>query len=253
MIYEYENGILTAYNVKVDVEKLQQIRKNIVENCSVIRHSRTFFENDGVDRKIEIQKQKEQSGKILVYNFEKEKYDDNYDLYTYDEYIVPNIIRIIDMILKGHHNFLKGLFNTADVIANKKRTAEYVTEYKYAQIFEAISKLEKYTKNNKDSSLLCDAKELIETYEDCSLTLPKLSIKDYYAQLQNCFELTKVQEKSVDINELNKLKEQYGDNWYNEIIDKLNALKELESNIAASVDHQFIKRFGKSGKSKKKN
>lgn len=255
MIYHYENGVLTEYAVTVDTKKLEEIRESIIENCSIKRRTKIICiekdlkrlsetlstEGKSIVKDIEIIGKKEINNKGVSVNRCHEC------KYQYTEYIYPEIVNVINAILEGNNNIIQNLFNTNDLSTKE----EDIFRCQYPQIHEAIEELKKFSKGNKGD--LDKVKSLINRYEECEITLPKLSIKDYYAQLQTCIELKKVQEKSVDINELNKLKEQYGDNWYNEIIDKLNDLKKLESNIDASIDNQFIKRIGKSGKSKKKN
>lgn len=251
MIYSYANGVLTTYNVKVDTEKLEQINESIMENCSVIKHCSISLEKD-IKNKVAKIISMNQKGKTLIANVcqDKKQSDQNFDVYNYDEYIYPSIINLIKYILKGRLELLKGLFNTADVGV----TEENIIKYNYQTILDAIDALSKFIHEEAKTGFannLVKAKELIDDYNYCEITLPKKSIKDYYGELQTCFELTKVQEFSAELEELDKLKEQYGDNWYEELISKLNNLKKLEEAKETSVDYQFIKRFGKSGKSKK--
>lgn len=245
MIYEYENGVLIEYQICTNMKKLREISNIIIENCSAINHCLIFISNDSKDINSFITSMN-QKGKSFIKNV---KSDEDYDAYTYDEYIFPEIINIIErIIVNGKVSLIKDLFNTSDVSLEEGEIIKSKSSY----LLEAIAALQKFLLSKGDSDTLVKAKKLLEQNNFCELTLPKESIKAYYGELQMCFEL-KMLRKIPDNNlqELNKLKEQYGDNWYEELISKLNNLKKLEEAKETSVDHQFIKRFGKSGKSKK--
>lgn len=250
MIYEYENGVLIEYQICTNMKKLREISNIIIENCSAIKHCLVFISNDSKDINSLITSMN-QKGKSLIKNVKKsfEKSDESYDAYTYDEYIFPEIINIIErIIVHGEVSLIKDLFNTSDVSLEEGDIIKYKSSY----LLEAIDALTKVFISKGDSDTLVKAKKLLEQTNFCELTLPKGSIKDYYGELQMCFELEILRKiPSERIQELNEIKIKYGADWYDEVISKLNSLRFLEKNIDASVDHQFIKRFGKSGKSKK--
>lgn len=43
MLYKYEFGILTEYRVRIDEQNLKKIKKEIIENCSIIEHCNGVF------------------------------------------------------------------------------------------------------------------------------------------------------------------------------------------------------------------
>lgn len=103
-----ENDKIVKYYIEYDVSKILEIRKDIIENCSFIKH----FNYVTTDKKINDEhirnlvikpfdfKKKNEKGEIL------DTYHVEYDMYTYSFWV-----NIIDDFLNGKLEVLNDIFN----------------------------------------------------------------------------------------------------------------------------------------------
>lgn len=225
MIYTYEDEYLNEYSVQVDFEKLQQIGKDILENCSVIKHC---FEYIDIDKQSRVAKGNyhEKTKNTCIKNAKIWSPGE----YSYDEYMYPDIINIISEILNYNFDDLSDLFNTIDVDPNSYNKF----------IIEIQELLSSYMQTN-DEEILKEARNLIDNYHHGRIEQPKKSIKEYYNSIQECFDLQKI--NSYREQDLSNLKQQFGDSWYEKIIRRLDILKTQREKIGDCGDTQFIKRI----------
>ena len=156
--------------------------------------------------------------------------DTDYYEYTYDKYYIPNIIKIIDNILSGNEEQIESLFSEEDLQYD-------INSYRDIKTLEKIEKLLKEYKKNNSKSKLQEAKSMLNAFEHIETEKPKKSIKDYYSQLQKCFEFQKVTDYNQDgINELQKL---FGDEWQTKVKE---ALKHDDC-MNSSIQNPYVKQL----------
>lgn len=230
MLYKYENDVLEEYEVKINFELLKKVRLQIIENCSFIKqrtinsYSGWFIKDESI-RNVE-----------LVKEVGRQEFNDGPDEiiyeYKYDQYYFPNIINVIDEVLKGNEKKISCLFETNDLNSN-------IDLYRDIDSLEnVINLLNEYIINN-DKMKLLQAKSELNSYEHLNIISPKRSIKDYYQELERCFVFNK---KSTQSNEqIKTMKELYGENW--KII--LQQILNFENNVKDSIDNQYIKKMMK--------
>lgn len=230
MLYKYENGILNEYQVKIDKITLKQVREKIIENCSIIAHCKGVFANflpQSTDNK-SIRNIKKGSFHHTQDN--KEWPDTDYYNYTYDTYYLPSIISIIDNILNDKEDQIDLLFTTDDIGYD-------LNNYRDVSIFKEINNLlNDYIKTN-DEEKLSSAKARLNAFEHIDIQRQKKSIKEYYLELQKCFEFQKMNVYSQE--DLNVLKNLFGDEWQIKVKEILNLANCTES----SVKNTYVKRL----------
>lgn len=179
------NGAMPEGEIIIDYEKLEKVREEIINNCSVILNYKEnytdCFEKQNFGEDIRNIKRgnlvRISSAGISVYE------------YTYDKYVFPEIINVIDEILKGNEQKIQSLFDTNDLETdtNKYRDIE--------SLEKIIEMVEKYIKI-ADEYLLKKIKSLIMDCGSIEVKRPKKSITEYYQSLQECFDF----EDKKDIN-----------------------------------------------------
>lgn len=109
MIYfKMYEGVIGKYHVSFDKKKIEELKTNIINNCSYIKHRE--LESDYRPRFTEeiIRHFKcEETKKKKVY-FEETR---SVYLYKYDEYIPPYLVKLIDKLLNGVVNALDGILS----------------------------------------------------------------------------------------------------------------------------------------------
>ncbi|MCI9434194.1 MAG: hypothetical protein HFI86_02800 [Bacilli bacterium] len=153
--------------------------------------------------------------------------------YTYDEYIFPEIIRIIDEVLDGDEQQIQYLFETSDlsnldIDINKYHDVEQLKKIKRF--------IEEYIKNN-DKNSFESAKKLIEEYEWAKVIKPKKSVKEYYSELQKCFVFNK--RRKITSKDLAYIKSLFGEDYR----EKLNMMLNYDKNDNDSIKNPYVKKI----------
>lgn len=191
------NGAMPEGEIIIDYEKLEKVREEIINNCSVVLKHKLNCSSDLENRRhigtiknitrgkfVECKPGRDGSADINIYE------------YTYDEYISPNIIKIIDEIISGNEQKIQSLFNTDDLDTN-------INGYRDIDGLRAVIKLiEKFIRIN-DKAILEEAKYLIMKYEYVEVINPKSSVKEYYLELQECFS------RNTSLDDLSDVKTNY--------------------------------------------
>lgn len=231
MLYRCEKNCLEIYEVKIDANKLEQIREEIIDNCSIVEHCQGVFATVGPFCHNE---------KYIVKNIVQEKLayiqenmgwpDTSYYEYSYDKYYFPKIVKIIDDILNEKEENIGLLFETEDLNYD-------INEYRNLDdLYKLYELIDSYIKTN-DKNILDLIKSIINSFKHVEMQKPFKSIKDYYDSLKNCFELKKTDIK--DLSELNLIKSLFGEQWQAKLIEVLT----LDSNISNSINIQYIKKL----------
>lgn len=230
-MYINDNGNIAEYKVIIDYKKLKLIRKQIIDNCSVIvkrkeNHAQGFEEQDFNENIRNIKR-----GNLVRVNSPKsDSADINIYEYTYDKYIFPDIINIIDEIQKGNEQKIQFLFSTNDLQND-------INKYRDIESLEKVVELvEEYIKI-ADDNLLKKIKSLIMDYESVSVYNPKNSIKDYYLELQNCFVFEK--QRMITTDDIVKLKNLFGDDY----LGKLGMILNYDKNVDDRITNPYVKKM----------
>ena len=85
--FKYDDLVIYKYIVNFDKNRMLSLRSNIINNCSELVHRE-------VDSDIEI------NSSMRIRNLKQNKIGDMYH-YSYDEYVYPHLVSLIDMLLKN--------------------------------------------------------------------------------------------------------------------------------------------------------
>lgn len=215
-IVVYEDNLIKEYEVKIDREKLEEVKQAIIYNCSFVEHCKEDFSLDpGKDFILSDTKEY----KILNicccgYAFTRDDLDGtnvNYYTYTYDKCYFPKIVNIIDEILKGDITKINDLFEPLDMIY----------DFNFCREIEPLERvkslIDKYIET-KDKKMLNIISNLINNYRHSDTKKPNKNVQDYFSKLHECFEFISVREqKTIDTD---KIKEMLGDSWKENFVKK---------------------------------
>lgn len=171
-----ENDAMPKCEIIINYEKLKNIREEIITNCSVIvKHKEEYTECFEKQKFGEDIKHIKRGNLVRISIAGIDIYE-----YTYDKYIFPEIINIIDEILKGNEQKIQFLFSTDDLETD-------INKYRDIECLEKLVELiEEYIKI-ADEYLLKEIKSLVMNYGSIEMKKPRKSIKEYYHGLQECF------------------------------------------------------------------
>lgn len=192
MIYFKNNGeIIEKYNVTFDKEKLDELNKKIINNCSFIQHKE--FRSDYSPRF---------SNKDLVKNFkysyvgEKEYFEETRDvyLYSYDEYIPPYLSQLIDRLLRDDVTVVDEILNYN--ISNESQIDDRINMLNNKLIQIGDKDINKKKLLLKELENLLNIKDLNQGQQSTDLYYNSLMelIKFDLVDLLNTCELTKVED-----------------------------------------------------------
>lgn len=202
MIYiNQEKDELVKYEVEIDIEKLKELKIEIINNCAEIKHR--FYEDSKFPNYHDLLH-------IRNYNFEfiKTEYFNNtrtlpQNIYKfeYDEYIDPILVTIIDKLLSGDTTAIKKLDNPKE---NKKchDKPEFASQF---QLLEHLLSIEtKKERIEELQTLKRNFEKIQESYElDEKLNLDRKPILEYYKKVKECIAFTEI--SRVNIVELEEV------------------------------------------------
>ena len=189
--FKVANDVVEKYQVSFNKEEIEKLKKEIIRNCSNIVH-REYY-NESMPHFID---------KSLIFNFhstyigEKEYFEETKDIYlfTFDEYEVPYLVKLIARLLKEDSSVLEEILNYKEeekVAIDEKINLvnqEYLKEsniFKRQQRLKELESLlnEKDLNKNQQSTYLYYAKllsflnfELVDT-----LSLKDIKrVEDFY-------------------------------------------------------------------------
>ena len=166
------------------------MKYKIINECSEIRHRKGRYNEDYISRfSIDDYARIRNLSKKLI-----EKYETN-DFYnprviniydaSFDEYIFPHIISLIDKLLKGNLDVLHEILNYNEILVDSKKELE-------KKINEMNENIDKINPN--------ELKDLIEEYQNIK---PAKSVKPYLVELYSKFKLILVDE--ITMEDINKV------------------------------------------------
>ena len=185
MIIKKENNILKKYDVSINIDALESLKYKIISECSTIRHIEQKMCEDDIpfegDKVFNLTKKfiNSQANR----NFFGPTFIDVYEV-SYDYYIYPEIIDIIDGVLKENSSMTLKLLN-------------YSTDHKSEKeiVKEKINLLLKDDELLNDFNKQYELKRLIEEYNN---TKCGKSINKYLDEVKNCITLNLIDELSEE-------------------------------------------------------
>ena len=181
MIYFKRNEEnIEKYNVTFDKDKIKELRTEIIEKCSFIKHYE--FESDYGPRftKNDIIKNFRRSNTDKVVEYFEETRD--VDLYSYDKYIPPQLIDLIDQLLDGYtkaiNKILKYEVSVKPTLDDKiNEVNQDIINMVPENISQRKEKIEELEKLLKEKELNQNQKSIDEYYEKL-LSLIKIDLID---------------------------------------------------------------------------
>lgn len=148
MYYFYENDYyIYRKEISIDKEKIEQLKKQIIENCSRITH--TEYDSDYAPN----------INNLLVRNYSetfveyKEYFEETRKVmhYSYDLLIQPKLIKLINRLLSDDISAIEEIINydykseitIDDIIKAKNEELEIIDNNSYAKKIEVLKELEK--------------------------------------------------------------------------------------------------------------
>ena len=180
MYYFYErDDKVEKYLVTFDKEKMEEIRKEVINNCSMIEH----FEYYGTA-------EHHSTEKYEIRNLEKsflyKSGSKNVYHYSYDKYIYSELVFYITELLKGNTEVLKNGMPETNI--------EDTIEYKIKEAEEAYRSISDLDIEEKQKSL-----EILERlYQQEELNKNQQPINFYWTKLHEIINLELVSTYSID-------------------------------------------------------
>ncbi len=227
MIYFRKNDeVIEKYQIDFDKEELEILKEKIIDNCSYIKHEK--YESDYSPRFTdEIIKNFRctPTGRVKEY-FEETR---RIDLYSYDEYKPPYLVKLINDLLKGNPTAIDKIFkydiSTKSTIENRINLAvQDFTKINSENICERKAKL-------KELEELLKAKELSEGQQ---------SIELYYNQLIGLIKINLID--SLSISELGRIESFLGIKLANKIVGSDSKNKKVVKSLNRKKNVRDVKK-----------
>lgn len=167
--FKYNDDVIEKYKVNFDKDKIENLKKEIINNCSIINHIE--YESDYSPKFVD----------EIIRNFlcvptgkTKEYFEESRKiyLYSYDEYIPPYLVKLINELLNDNSKIIDEILNYDVCIKSSVDDKIEMVNQEFNKIdFEnTIKKIEKL----KELELLLKEKELNSNQKNIYL---------YYIQL----------------------------------------------------------------------
>lgn len=209
MLYFRKNDeVIEKYQVSFDINKIEELKREIIDNCSYIYHREyesdytPIFTNEII-----------KNFRYIPTGKEKEYYEETRDiyLYSYDEYKPPYLVELINQLLKGNSNIIDKILNydihTKTSIDDRINLAN-----------QEFIKIDSDNITKRKEKL----KELEELLKIKELNTGKKSIELYYNKLIELIIFTLID--SLPISDLNRVKSFFEINLSNKV--EISNLKE---------------------------
>ena len=172
IIYVKEKENINKYNVEFDSDELSKLRIESINNCSTIIHHEENSVWGPSDRDILKIRNLERSSKPVGVHEYNDAADENVYHYSYDEYVYPQLVDIIDGLLFGDIRALNMLYN--DVVLDAKDYDGYIRM--------ALKRFENADSIEEKKSIL---NKINECLEEKSLNANRKPIDEYYTKVKN--------------------------------------------------------------------
>jgi hypothetical protein len=204
MIYFKENDdVIEKYLVNFDKEEIEKLKKKIIDDCSFIKHKE--YKSDSSPR----------FDDKFIKNFEclpteekKEYFEETKEIYqySYDEYIPPYLVELIDELLNGNSKVI-------DKILNYDISTKSTIDDKINLVNQEFIKMPPEDITKRKLKL----KELEDLLKEKELNEGQQSIKSYYEKLIELIRFDIVD--LISISELSRIESFLEINLANKIIN----------------------------------
>lgn len=171
--YVKEDDLIVKYIITIDSKKLQELRKEIIDNCSIIKH---YESEKYMDDIVKLKRKARNSKHFEIRNYYEQssgrygRLNNSRDYkriisVSYDEYVYPYLVSIIDGLMNGSE---KKLYDLIEPNFNLE----------HPTVNEELKNIENKLKiNNDDKELLANYKQLLIQQKLNSKQIP---VKEYY-------------------------------------------------------------------------
>lgn len=189
--YKKKGKDIIKYEVKIDIEKLNKIRFQMINNCSYIKHIKNRVTDSCMPKYWDyehIRNYHEKYEGRIEYNDFYSMPEDQY-LVEYDYYTHPPLIQLIDSLLNGDTSSIEQIEKMKDENIDKEK--EILAEQQ-----EIINKLNTMKEKNKQDQiyLLNQSQEkLLEYYKEKELNRNQVPSTRYKRQVLSCIEFKELE------------------------------------------------------------
>lgn len=169
--YDYKESTIDKYEINVDREKLIKLRREIIDNCSIIEHHE--YQSTIIPAEsLKIRNLNYKRNGIMEY---KDVPDEPLFYITYDEYKFPQLVGIIDRILDDDVDETIKLYNG-------KITDDYISfDEKISKISQELDDIDNLNIKEKRKKL----EELENMLNLAKLNSNQKSVLDYYSKVKS--------------------------------------------------------------------
>lgn len=177
---EQEGNYLVKYDIYIEIEKIIELKREIIEECSEIEHYSydsvfvLHYKDDLYIRNFQ------QSYIGATFNDLRDKYH-----FEYDKYEEPELVKIIDSLLG----------NNGTVISKLKKPVQPKTKkhQKENELKQEINDILSIDINELDITKIDELKEEIQKYQEyVKLNANRKSELEYYPKVLECIKLTEI-------------------------------------------------------------
>lgn len=195
------DGLIAKNIVIIDNDKLNNVRNDIIYNCSLIEHYK-YRSSSSPD---EVYKSNMFNFSYKEIKIGNSRYSTTKYLYEYDEYIYPKEVYLIDRILNNDEEALEELFDILDSTDKKENPNSFSLLLEEAR-HEFTSLLENVYRGNVSFDKGNDRLELLKTRireleRKVLLNSSVKSSSEYYYSLKNSFTFKEI--SSMKLEEFN--------------------------------------------------
>lgn len=220
--YIIKDNKIIKYEIKLNIVELEKLRFEIINNCSLITHK--HYKTTRCPYQFDYEHVRNYHEKfigVIEYNDFYSSPEDEY-LVDYDYYEHPELVSLIDALLKSDASAIEKIKNTKDIIVD----IENPLLQKQQRIIEKL-----HQSANKDISKQLDLlnenqKKIIECKKQKELNKSQVSVQNYIEKVLNCIKYKEV--ATMDLEIVSKVQNFLYDITSKSINDELNKVLKLE-------------------------
>ena len=189
--YKKKGKDIIKYEVKIEREKLNKIRFQIINNCSHIEHVKNRVTDRMRPSEFDYEHIRNYNEKylgVIEYNDFYSTREDEYSI-EYDYYKHPPLVGFINNLLNGDTNAIEEIQKLKDEVVDKEQ--KLLDEQQ-----KIISKLNSTTETNKEKQIYLlneNQEKLLEYYKEKELNKNQVPSSKYKNKVLSCIELKQVE------------------------------------------------------------
>lgn len=186
MFFVKDGEVIKKYKIEIDIEKLEKLKLEIIDNCSLITHVKTTSWGGSKNKKID---------RLLVRNYEM-KFLEEIDTHnefgppresiyevTYDKYDPPEIVALINRALHGNDEHKIELLNYTPPMREDIQS-------QIDELLKDTSDLHKLQDNIEKVNKLIEQKEVNKNQKDVSV---------YLLDVKSCIKVILIEEMDFEV------------------------------------------------------